>query len=158
MGSHRAGGTARAYSVARSTGRPSFACAAVRAASGACPTCVSRSISSRRWLSNSSRISPEPPKAMASERFHSRMRVSNSGMTRPPQFGQSCVDHVPLLLLPRQGALPSGAEGVVFPLAPGFGHVPARADESLRLQAVQHRIEHAVGPLNLPARYVPDTL
>ena len=49
-------------------------------------------------------------------------------------------------------------DAVVLALAPALGHAPLRRDELLPLEPVQHRVEHAVGPLQVAARQLGHAL
>ena len=71
---------------------------------------------------------------------------------------QRLVHHLPLLALGRELRAPFLRDAVVLAPAADLGRAPLRRDEPLALQPVQHRIEHAVGPLQVAARQLAHPL
>ena len=65
---------------------------------------------------------------------------------------QRGIDHPPLLLLGRQVRSPLPGDAVVLPAPARFRRAPPGAHVAEALQAVQHGIQHAVGPLQVAAR------
>src|SRR4029077_13021226 len=49
-------------------------------------------------------------------------------------------------------------QAVVLPAAAALRRSPLRCDEAVTLQPVQHRIQHAVGPMQVPAGQLVDAL
>src|SRR5688572_24756792 len=131
-----------------------------------CPICCTVSSNSsrvpapasRKWLSNSSRISgsPTPPSAIC--RRHSAIASSSLNMLFLPQPRQNRVDLQPLfaLLLMRFAAILF--ERIIFAFAAGFRFHPARFDPPLALEPVQHWIKHPVRPLQCALGAVLDLL
>src|SRR5688572_4896840 len=79
-----------------------------------------------------------------------RQQREPSHGSRQPDAAQCLVHHLPLASLFEE-MRPSLARNAVI-LAPptALGDAPFRADVAQSLEAVQHRIEHAVSPLQLP--------
>src|SRR5690349_11216057 len=65
-----------------------------------------------------------------------------------PKPAQRRVDRLPLLALFGELRLPASREVVILAAPPAVGRFPARLDMAQPLQAMQHRIEHAVGPFD----------
>src|SRR6185436_5304441 len=75
-----------------------------------------------------------------------------------PEPAEGTVHDLPLLALRRELSPAFASDSVVLALAAAFGRGPLRGDETLALEAVQNRIEHAVGPLEVPARQLGHSL
>src|SRR5262249_4342552 len=140
-----------ANSAASACGGPSRDRARSSARSSGSPVWTSRCTSSRRWLSSSSSTSSVQPAVSASARRQSAIRRPMSGMLRPPQPSQGLLHHRPLFFLLPQRLLADGPQRVVFALSPRLRLAPTRLDQTLRFEAVQNGVEHAVRPGNAAA-------
>src|SRR5687768_2209505 len=69
---------------------------------------------------------------------------------REPDVSQRRVDRLPLLPLLGELRATLGSDAVVLALASRLRGSPLPFDVTLALEPVQHRIEHPVGPLELP--------
>src|SRR5262245_3109176 len=74
------------------------------------------------------------------------------------QEAESFGDDAPLGLRLVESGASFGLNRVVLALAAGFARLPARFDLPLSFEAVEDRIEHAVGPTNLAGGCVFDCL
>ena len=68
------------------------------------------------------------------------------------------MHHLPLLSLHRQVSPAAFGNPVVLAPTALIGLAPTRRDMSLALEPVQDGIEHAVGPLQMPAGQLGDAL
>src|SRR5882762_7676090 len=77
------------------------------------------------------------------------------GRTRPDS-AQRRIDQLPLASLARQLRPSLPGDAVVLAPAAAFRDLPPRCDVAETLEVVQHRIQHAIGPLQLTARQLAD--
>src|SRR5207247_5970258 len=83
---------------------------------------------------------------------------SRSNIFLLPKPGEDGVHFKPLfaLLLVRFASV--FLKRVIFSFAAGLGFGPTRLDPALAFHAMEHRIEHPIGPFQLAARAVLDVL
>src|SRR5439155_6705366 len=88
-----------------------------------------------------------------------------SGRMRPscrarfhPETPQRARYNLPLLPLECELRPALFGDSVVLALAAAFGRSPLGRDKTVPLQPVQHRVEHAVGPLHMAPRQLRHTL
>ncbi len=79
----------------------------------------------------------------------------DGGAELGPDAPERGVHRLPLLAFVGELGLPLGRDPIVLPAAAGVRDFPARLDVAEPLEAVQDRVEHAVGPLHVPARELP---
>src|SRR5581483_8270642 len=70
----------------------------------------------------------------------------------PPQLNEHIMNAQPLLALFVERGLAVLLQRIIFPLPPVLGLDPARFDPTVLLHPVQHRVKHAVGPLQMIVR------
>jgi len=75
-----------------------------------------------------------------------------------PKLSEYAVDAQPLSALLIEHGFAVFFQRVVFPLPAALGFGPAGLNEAAIFQAVQHGVEHAVGPFHLVLRALPDFL
>ena len=131
-----------------------------KASSPARPASVSAASWSRRWPSSSSTSGPwmacrrrryvPPLRDLLLERSIGEGRHAVHAFIQMP--AQGAVHDLPLLPLRRELRPAFFRDPVVLAPAAALGRGPLRRDVALALEPVQHRIEHAVGPLQVPAR------
>src|SRR5439155_19783687 len=134
-----------ANSRARASGLPSRVSAIASACSAGTPRRTWSSTASRRCSSSSATKSLLPPTRAESRDRQAAICCSRSAMLQPPEFVQRHLHHLPLLLLAAQHLAARSGQGIVSALAAGLRFGPARPHIALRLQPVQHGVEHAVG-------------
>ena len=123
------------------------------------PAASSSAIWSRRWASSSSTSRPLTPGASATYARHSAIWDSTLHVTPPSAASSSPPDVVqrarhgrPLPLLVRERGAPVLGDHVV-PAAPPFRRrPPLRLHVPEPAEAMEQRVEHPVGPLELAAR------
>src|SRR5439155_11920277 len=146
-----------ANSVFRTSARPTRCTAVVNASSEPTPARTCASSSSRKWLSSSSTTASLRSRADISSRQFEIAR-SRSNIFLLPKPGEDGVHFKPLfaLLLVRFASV--FLKRVIFSFAAGLGFGPTRLDPALAFHAMEHRIEHPIGPFQLAARAVLDVL
>src|SRR5436190_5890711 len=113
------------------------------------PSRMRRSMSSRRWSSSSSSVSEGlMPEARMSRR-QLAIWDSRLGIFFSPELHEHFVDLQPLCALFLERTPAFLLDGIVFSLPPILHGLPARLDPAVLLHAMQHGVEHAVGPLHL---------
>src|SRR5687767_1205653 len=108
-------------------------------------------MASRTCCSSSSTSASRSDSIDAKPAFHSPRRGSRSNMLCPPQVRQRTVYGIPLLPMDRQGPLARAAQPVIL-TAPAVLLAPARPDQPLCFESMQHRVEHAFAPFDLAVR------
>src|SRR3989442_11606807 len=132
-----------------------------KASSPAKPASLSTAIWSRRWPSSSSTSGPWIARRRRADTVaiaRSALRAAR-GRVRPscraclhPETPQCAVYNLPLLPLESELRPALFGDAVVLALAAAFGRSPLGRDKTVPLQPVQHRVEHAVGPLQMAPR------
>src|SRR5436190_1954194 len=123
--------------------------ALLKASCASVPDSVCPSIASRRWVSNSSSTLTDLIPPAANRRRQSTIARSRLNILLLPQLFEQPRNGYPLVALLLQRLLSIRLERIVFAFTPGLGFPPSRLNPALALHAVQHGIEHSVGPFDL---------